>query len=36
MHDPRPDMAIGHIRLRVRHAAERTDCFVKLGIQNDC
>jgi catechol 2,3-dioxygenase-like lactoylglutathione lyase family enzyme len=33
MKDPRPDIAIGHVRLQVGNVAESTDFFVKLGIR---
>jgi catechol 2,3-dioxygenase-like lactoylglutathione lyase family enzyme len=33
MNDPRPDIAIGHVRLSVSNVAESTDFFVKLGIR---
>jgi catechol-2,3-dioxygenase len=31
MNDPRPDIAIGHVRLQVGDVAKTTDFFVKLG-----
>jgi catechol 2,3-dioxygenase-like lactoylglutathione lyase family enzyme len=34
MSDPRPDIAIGHVRLSVGNVAETTDFFVKLGIRS--
>lgn len=34
MNDPRPDMAIGHVRLSVGNVAETIDFFVKLGIRS--
>ncbi len=33
MSDPRPDIAIGHVRLPVGNVANATDFFVKLGIR---
>jgi len=33
MHDPRPALAIGHVRLLVGNVATTTDFFVKLGIR---
>lgn len=33
MNDPRPDIAIGHVRLSVSDVADSTDFFVKLGIR---
>ena len=33
MNDPRPDIAIGHVRLSVSNVADSTDFFVKLGIR---
>ena len=33
MSDPRPDSAIGHVRLSVSNVAEATAFFVKLGIR---
>jgi hypothetical protein len=33
MNDPRPDIAIGHVRLLVGNVAKTTDFFVKLGIR---
>jgi catechol 2,3-dioxygenase-like lactoylglutathione lyase family enzyme len=33
MNDPRPDIAIGHVRLQVGDVAKTTDFFVKLGIR---
>jgi catechol 2,3-dioxygenase-like lactoylglutathione lyase family enzyme len=33
MKDPRPDIAIGHVRLSVGNVTETTDFFVKLGIR---
>jgi catechol 2,3-dioxygenase-like lactoylglutathione lyase family enzyme len=33
MSDPRPDIAIGHVRLLVSNVAMTTDFFVKLGIR---
>lgn len=33
MNDPRPDIAIGHVRLSVGNVADTTDFFVKLGIR---
>ena len=33
MHDPRPDIAIGHVQLLVGNVADTTDFFVKLGIR---
>jgi catechol 2,3-dioxygenase-like lactoylglutathione lyase family enzyme len=33
MNDPRPDIAIGHVRLLVGNVAQTTDFFVKLGIR---
>lgn len=33
MSDPRPDIAIGHVRLSVSDVAESTAFFVKLGIR---
>jgi catechol 2,3-dioxygenase-like lactoylglutathione lyase family enzyme len=33
MNDPRPDIAIGHVRLLVGNVATTTDFFVKLGIR---
>ena len=33
MSDPRPDIAIGHVRLLVGNVANTTDFFVKLGIR---
>ena len=33
MSDPRPDSAIGHVRLAVSNVAEATAFFVKLGIR---
>jgi catechol 2,3-dioxygenase-like lactoylglutathione lyase family enzyme len=34
MSDPRPDIAIGHVRLSVGNVADTTDFFVKLGIRS--
>lgn len=34
MSDPRPDIAIGHVRLQVGNVANSTDFFVKLGIRS--
>ena len=33
MNDPRPAIAIGHVRLQVGNVATTTDFFVKLGIR---
>ena len=33
MNDPRPDIAIGHVRLLVGNVDKTTDFFVKLGIR---
>jgi catechol 2,3-dioxygenase-like lactoylglutathione lyase family enzyme len=33
MSDPRPDIAIGHVRLSVSNVADSTAFFVKLGIR---
>ncbi|ETX00526.1 MAG: hypothetical protein ETSY1_10950 [Candidatus Entotheonella factor] len=33
MSDPRPDIAIGHVRLDVSNVADSTAFFVKLGIR---
>ncbi|PON17652.1 VOC family protein [Candidatus Entotheonella serta] len=33
MSDPRPDIAIGHVRLAVSNVTESTEFFVKLGIR---
>src|SRR5215475_15723968 len=33
MNDPRPSIAIGHVRLLVGNVATTTDFFVKLGIR---
>jgi catechol 2,3-dioxygenase-like lactoylglutathione lyase family enzyme len=33
MNDPRPDIAVGHVRLLVGNVARTTDFFVKLGIR---
>ncbi len=33
MSDPRPDIAIGHVRLSVSNVADSTEFFVKLGIR---
>ncbi len=33
MSDPRPDIAIGHVRLSVGNVADSTAFFVKLGIR---
>ena len=33
MNDPRPALAIGHVRLLVGNVATTTDFFVKLGIR---
>jgi catechol 2,3-dioxygenase-like lactoylglutathione lyase family enzyme len=33
MNDPRPDIAIGHVRLLVGDVAKTTEFFVKLGIR---
>jgi catechol 2,3-dioxygenase-like lactoylglutathione lyase family enzyme len=33
MNDPRPAIAIGHVRLLVGNVAKTTDFFVKLGIR---
>ena len=33
MNDPRPAIAIGHVRLQIGNVATATDFFVKLGIR---